>query len=261
MFHKLLSSLALLLSAGFATHLSAAAITIVNPGFEADVLSCAPSGTCGINQAITGWTGSTADPNGFADGYNAAGTFGVYKPSSVQYPNGPIPGGSNVAYVTGTTYSASISQVLGATLLANDTYTLSFYVGQRVDLTGHAAGCNGLSGALEAGGAVLTATNPITQSCNLIAPAGGGPIGSFVQVSLTYNSGANPAQLGVPLEIVLTSSGSGSIFNQGEVDFANIALSDTLGSGSSTPEPASIVLLGSGFLALAALRTRRVRTR
>jgi hypothetical protein len=258
MSHKLLLPLTLL-TAGLATSLSASSITIVNPGFESDVLSCPPSGTCGINQAITGWTGSTADPNGFADGYNAAGTFGVYKPSSVQYPGG-IPGGLNVAYVTGTTYSASISQVLGATLLANDTYTTTVDIGQRVDLTGHAAGCNGLSAALEAGGVVLASTDPFTQSCNLIEPAGN-PIGSFVQVSFSYNSGASPAQLGAPLEIVLTSFGSGSQNNQGEVDFDNVTLSDTRSSGSPTPEPASIVLIGSGLIALAAVRARRPRSR
>ncbi len=256
MSHKLLLSLAFL-SSGCATQLLAGTITINNPGFEADVLNCAPSGTCGINQAITGWTGSTADPNGFADGYNGAGTLGVYKPSSVQYPGG-IAGGVNVAYVTGTTYSASISQVLGTTLLANDTYTMSVYVGQRVDLTGHAVGCNGWSAALEAGGVVLASTNPITQSCNLTDPAGQA-IGSFIPVSFTYNSGANPAQLGDSLEVVLTSSGSGTALNQGEVDFDNVALSDTQNSSpsSTTPEPASMALLGSGLIALAALRARR----
>jgi PEP-CTERM motif len=231
---------------------SAETIAITNPGFESDVLSCAAGANCSTDDTITAWTGATADPLGFGDpgGVNATGSFGVFKPSAVQYPSG-IPGGVNIAYLFGTTYGTSISQVLGTTLSADDTYTLTVSIGRRADNNG---GCNGFNAALEAGGVVLNSlVNAGDASCNSLTG------GDFTQFALTYSSGDSPAQSGDPLEIVLSGNGSGSSIETAEIDFDNVALSDTLIPGSPAPEPASMALLGSGLLALALLGRHRAR--
>jgi hypothetical protein len=248
MSHKLHLQLAVL-AIGLATHLSASAINVNNAGFETDVLTCAAGVNCATDDSVSVWTASTADPKGFADGVNGAGSFGVFKPGPLQYPSG-IPGGSNVGYLYGTTYSPSFSQVLSATLLANDTYTLTVWFGQRVDTNN---GCNGSNVALEAGGVVL---NSLAQDTVNTCPA---VRGVFQEVTVSYTTGANPARLGDPLEIVLTANGSGSQFETSEIDFDNVALSDTRSSVASTPEPASMAMLGLGLIGLAALRPRRAR--
>ena len=48
----------------------------------------------------------------------------------MQYPSG-VPDGVNVAYISTGVYSNALSQTLTSTLQANDTYTLTFYVGPR----------------------------------------------------------------------------------------------------------------------------------
>jgi hypothetical protein len=227
-----------LLICGFAAHLGAGSIFIANPGFEADVLSCTAGASCATDDAMSFWTGATADPLGFGDpgGVGATGSFGVFKPSAVQYPSG-IPGGVNIAYLYGTTYGTSISQVLGATLLANDTYTLTVDIGRRADNNG---GCNGFNAALEAGGVLLNSLVTVgNASCNSLTA------GNFTQFTLTYNSGASPAQAGDPLEIVLSGNGSGSSIETAEIDFDNVALSDTLSSNSNVPEPGTLGVVGA----------------
>jgi hypothetical protein len=224
-----------------ATPGSAASIAITNASFESDVLNCA-AGTpgCSTNDTITGWTGTA--PSGTV--------FGVYKPGAASYPLG-VPNGVNVAFLTEDGPSVSISQTLSATVQASDTYTLNYYVGLRADPTvfNPAFGCYGFSVSLEAGGMVLATANP---SC----PA---TTGTFESLNLVYNSGANPAQLGDPLEIVLTATGSGSPFEPAEIDFDNLSLSDASGSGNSAPEPASglIVMVGLGLFGIASRHKAR----
>ncbi len=224
---------------GLATCVSAGSITINNPSFEADVLTCAPG--CSTNDSITGWTG-TLSP---------ATHFGVYKPGTVSYPAG-VPNGVNVAYLLEDGPSVSISQTLSATVQANDTYTLNSFAGVRLDsnVFNPGLGCYGLSVSLEAGGTVLAADN---NFLNAPCPAAG----TFEALTLSYTSGATPAQLGDPLEIVLTAGGSGSPFEPAEIDFDNLSLSDTLsGPVSGAPEPASIGTMAAA-LALCALAFRR----
>lgn len=114
--------------------------------------------------------------------------------------------------------------------------------------------CNGFNAALEAGGNVLNSLVAAgNASCNSLT------VGAFTEFTLVYNSGSSPAGLGDPLEIVLTETGSGSIYEPAELDFDQVGLSDTLSSNSSAPEPATFAILAAGLVALAAA-ARRTRT-
>ncbi len=227
---------------GLASQLPAASIPINNPSFEADVLTCAPG--CSTDGSITGWTGTVS----------AATRFGVYKPGTASYPLG-VPDGVNVAYLLEDGPSVSISQTLSATVQANDTYTLDSFAGVRLDsgVFNPGLGCYGLSVSLEAGGVVLAADNNfLTSPCP--------KAGTFEALTLSYTSGAKPAQLGDPLQIVLTAGGSGSPFEPAEIDFDNLSLSDTLsGPVSGVPEPAVAGTTAVAFLFCGLAFRRRTR--
>jgi hypothetical protein len=247
---KSLSIALLVLGVGAgALPLRAASIAIINPSFEADTLACAPG--CSTTNSITGWTGSSPGSSGFA--------YGVYKPGTVSYAGG-VPNGVNVAYLLEDGPSVSIAQTLTANLLANDTYTLTFDVGLRSD-TGVFApglGCYGFNILLEAGGNVLNSfLNSHGTSCGLVST------GSFTQLSVIYTSGAAPVGLGSPLQIVLTANGSGSAFEPGEIDFDQIALSDStvapVGPVSNAPEPEAFGVTLAGLLCLAWRATKRAK--
>jgi hypothetical protein len=226
---------------GFAARLSAGAIFINNPSFEADVLGCSPSTTCSTFDTVSNWTGGTADPNGFTGPESVSGTFGVYKPSTTSYPTG-IPDGVNVAYLFTGSYSDSISQTLAADLLANDTYTLTALVGAPAG----GPGCSGFNVSLLAGGNVL---NSITGEGEFTCVQE--TVGTFTEFTVTYTSPANPVGLGDPLQIVLEANGSGSSIEQAEIDFDKIALSDTLTNSSPTvPEPATLGMVCTALLGL-----------
>ncbi len=243
---------ALLFSAAVVAH--ASTITVLNPSFEDDVLGCIAGASCATDDTITDWTGTTAYPGGFnGDGLDLTGAFGVFKPGSVQYPSG-VPDGVNVAYLTAIANSVSISQTLGATLQANDTYTLTAWEGLRDD-TGVLApglGCNGSNITLEAGGTVL---NSLRDETTVTCPS---TRGVFQEFTVTFNSaGISPALLGDALENVLTANGSGSIYEPSEVDFDDVALSDTLGTPSSVPEPRTTGLLVAAAAGICIIQRRR----
>jgi hypothetical protein len=82
-------------------------------------------------------------------------------------------------------------------------------------------------------------------------------IGSFTEFTFTFSTGASPAGLGDPLEIVLTTQDTGPPYEPTEVDFADISLSDTLGSSpSSVPEPGSLAGMAAAFLGIVITRRR-----
>ena len=118
--------------------------------------------------------------------------------STTQYPGAPPPdciARMYCAYVGGSPTSGSILQTLGATVQANTTYILTVEVGARADyvFTGYVA-------ALLAGNVTLASGHRAT-------PAGG----TFVTEVVVYESGATPAQLGQPLQILITSTGDGQV--------------------------------------------------
>ncbi|MGD0301466.1 MAG: hypothetical protein ABSE86_30685 [Bryobacteraceae bacterium] len=250
-----LLSAAILLCAGSLAQ--ADTLTILNPSFEANVLACSPGPGCATDDTLTDWTASTANPSGFSGGGVAFNNFGVYKPGTGQYPGG-VPDGVNVAYLSTNVFNISISQVLGSDLKANDTYTLTGFVGIRKDTSVIPPGIGdfGYNVALDANGTVLTSLVNEGEVNAFLTP------GTFVPFTVTFNSGSSPAQLGKALEIVLTDDGSGNQFEPSEMDFDKLSLTDTSqsGGGSTVPEPALGGVLAAAVLGICAIHRRRLIT-
>jgi hypothetical protein len=252
--HRFLPAAILLCTASL---VQADTLTILNPSFETDVLACSPGPGCATDDTLTDWTASTANPSGFSGGGVAFNNFGVYKPGTAEYPGG-VPDGVNVAYLSTNVYNVSISQVLGSDLVANDTYTLTGFVGIRKDTSVIPPGIGdfGYNVALEANGTVLNSLVNEGKVNAFLTP------GTFVPFTVTFNSGSTPAQLGQALEIVLTDDGSGNQFEPSEIDFDKLSLTDTSqsGGGSTVPEPSLGLVLAAAMVGICAIHRRRRAT-
>jgi hypothetical protein len=158
-------------------------IPILNAGFEADVLTCAPGGNC-FNTAVPGWLPAWL-PGGFA---------GTIKPGTAQYPGG-VPGGVNVGFLGNGAQNRVIFQTLGATVQANTVYILKLSVGHRLDeaFTGYLA--------------TLLAGSVTVASDDTLNPAAG----TFLEDVIVYESGPTPALLGQLLAISIRSIGTGQV--------------------------------------------------
>lgn len=156
-------------------------IAITNPLFIDDEIKCSSNETCGAGVLnISGWI--------------IGPSTGVQIYSKTQYPSAPASGiyAAAIGY-QGT--SGSIFQTLGATVQANTTYTLKVEVGARADFP-----FTGYKAALLAGSVELIEGHSAT-------PTGG----TFVIDTVVYSSGANPPQLGQPLQIYIKSTGFGQV--------------------------------------------------
>ncbi len=175
-----IQSLLLALSASTLWTASAqTSVAITNPLFVDDQINCGAGQSCSEGN-LSGWI--------------CGPQTGIAVFSKAQYPSAPT-AGLYAAYLGDTNGSGSIFQTMGVTVQANATYTLKVKVGARADypFTGYKA-------ALLAGGVVLAEGNSAT-------PVGG----SFAIETLVYSSGANPAQLGQPLQIFIKSTGFGQV--------------------------------------------------
>lgn len=134
-----------------------------------------------------------------------------------------------------------VMQVLGATLQANTTYTLTVEIGDR--------GVTGIGGNV--GDNIVHLGTGATGGANILAsldstsPGAVATVdGDWVTWSMTYTTGANPVGLGDNLRIELTTD-----TNVGWFD--NVTLDAT-----AVPEPSSSILVGLGVMTFVLRRKR-----
>jgi hypothetical protein len=175
--------LAWLVAAG--TTVLAAPVEVLNPSFESPILT----------------------PGGFIigafDGWETTATAGVLYPVET-YFNLPVPDGNQVGFAN---YDVGqLAQTLSATLQSNTTYTLTVYVGKRLDC------CNPSTYSVE-----LYAGTELLGSESSQDPAAG----DFAVSTVTFTSGDPDPLEGLPLQIVFKST------TQGQVAFDNVSLDAT----------------------------------
>jgi PEP-CTERM motif len=216
----LVSKLAIVLLLGLTPAMRATTIFIADAGFEDPTTDVSTAGS------ITGWTitGSGAGVWNLHD--HPTGFWGVDAPE-----------GKQIAFVGRESPAgpASISQVLGDTLLADTLYTLTGQVGHPSGFGGTLDPPTFFTFELLAGNTVL-ATGSDT-----------GPEGMFSSFQLTFNS-TGSSLVGQALQVRLSS-------NQAQSGFDNIQLS----ASPSVPEPSTFILLAGAMLGVLVYRGKKYR--
>jgi hypothetical protein len=211
------AAVAAVYAAVLASQATASSIAISDPSFESPVVTTFGS------LSGTGWT-------------STGGTPIVDRPGTNQFNS--IPDGSQVAILDDFNSTGTLSQTLTTNLAANTLYTLTFFVGNDILIPS-----DGYTAALTAGGVTLASDN------SAVSPTAG----NFLQDTITFSSGATPAQLGQALGITFSDVGFQA------VAFDNVQLDGTLQVGPSAPEPATWILVALG--AILAVSVKRLAGR
>ena len=216
-------------------------LSVTNNSFE-DPLLNNPGGFSG---SVTGWTQN--------------GNTGVFEPV-LPTTYASVPAGNQVAFIHET---GSLSQVLGAQLVAGATYSLTVQVGDRGDADGGGNSINigtyrvalyledaGNPGNLGAATLLSDATSPFPAD------------GSFTGATVNYNApGTLGALAGRNLLIALFGGVNPEPEVVNQVNFDNVQLTqftqDEVPVTPRIPEPATLALFGLGLAGIGLYRRRR----
>lgn len=187
-------------------------ITINNPDFTPSIVNGVPDlpNSCG-----TGCAWNVGDIPGWA----ISGVAGSQILNSTYYSS--VPGPGTMAYINGGT----ITQDLGVALLPDSTYTLSVYVGHRLDGTPD-GDITTFSFGLD-NGTVLTSMSDSTSDI---------AAGTFQLESYSFTTGATVT----PGDLTVSLGDAGQ-----QADFTGVSLSVV-----PTPEPSSLIMLSIGLIGL-----------
>jgi hypothetical protein len=166
---------------------------------------------------ITSWSGGPV----------GTGQFGVQTFASLNSVLSGLPDGTQLGYIN----VGFIFQDVPATLTAGTTYTLSAFLARRTDNPGG----TGIIELDTVGGTALATSGTIVP-----------PLGSFQLSSVSFTAAAGNPNLGQQLRIVFRNANT-----TGQLDLDQVSLM------SSVPEPASLVVLGSGLLGVLVSECRR----
>jgi hypothetical protein len=243
-----LSAVLLLLGSIAVIPAVASSVPITNPNFDT-VANCAgvsSSNTLSQGEddfiSVDSLGSGCVDSDPFNGTWTASGDVGVWNPGTAggYYPSG-TPGGNNIAFAN----NGSISQVL-STDAAVGTYTLTVEIGGRCNN----APINNYGVELVAGSSNVLVSD--SDNSSILNGTSGDNCGKFLTDTLTVTLTSGSTGLGEPLEVVLSATGSGDTT---QTAFAETALD--FESPSTTPEPSSLTLFGSGLLAMAYLLRRK----